>query len=55
MPIPVMVALTLGLKLAQAGFSAMQEGRDELTVEEEAALRAEGREHLGRWDKLFED
>jgi len=53
MPIPVALAITLGLKLAQVGFEAMQNGQEELTPEQEAALRAEGMDHVKDWDDFW--
>lgn len=53
MPIPVALAITLGLKLAQVGFEAMKSGQEELTEEQESALRAEGLDHIESWDDFW--
>lgn len=55
MPILSLSAVALGLKMAMAGYEALSEGRDELSPEQEAAVRAEGREQKGEWKELLED
>jgi len=55
MPILSMTAVMLGLKMAMAGYEALNEGRDELSPEQEAAVRAEGRGQKAEWKELLED